>query len=231
MRYAALAMLVLASAAPVRAQSTSIGARAREDAVAEAPMREMPAATGNPVLEAGSLVAVKEQDPKKFKVEDLLTVIVREQTEYEAEGTNNARRQANLKSELDAFIKFTGGGVGSAAFRRGKPNIEYKGTFNQRNDAENEREDRLTTRVTAKIVDVKPNGNLVVEARKTMIHDDEVHVMTLTGICRSIDVTPDNTVLSTQVADKVIEVHTKGSIRNTTRPGWLGTIYDFVRPL
>ncbi|HRX85332.1 MAG TPA: flagellar basal body L-ring protein FlgH [Phycisphaerae bacterium] len=223
---AGAALLVTADAA--RAQTSSI---AKQKQAVEDTVREAPAAKGNPVLEANSLIAVKEQEPRKFQVNDLITVIVRVQTEYEADGKANARRQADLKSELDAFIKLTGGGIGATPFRRGKPNIDYKSTFNQRNDAESQREDKLTTRITGKIIDVKPNGNLVIEARSNMHHDDEEHDMTLTGTCRSIDVTPDNTVLSTQVENLNIDIATKGSIRNTTRPGWLSTIVDWIRPL
>jgi len=221
-------LLGVFAALPAQAQSTSIGQR-RADQINT--VREAPPPPGNPTLEGSSLIAVKEQEPRKFKVNDLITIIVRVQTQYEADGTTNARRQSDLRSELDAFIKFTDGGVGAAAFRRGKPNINYRGTFNQRNNAESEREDRLTTRITGRIIDIKPNGNLVVEARSSVHHDDEQHDMTLTGTCRSIDITPDNTVLSTQVSSLDIDIVTKGSIRNTTRPGWIGTLYDWIRPL
>lgn len=229
MRIATVLVIVLLAGSQAVAQSSSIAAQ--KAAEADRPLREAPAVKGNPTIESASLIAVRESEPRLFKVNDLLTIIVREQTQYEADGTGNARRQADFKSELDAFVKFVGGGIGSSVFRRGKPNINYKTTFNQRNDAESEREDSLTTRLTATIIDIKPNGNLVFEAQKTLTHDDEVHVMTLTGTCRSLDVTPDNTVLSTQIANKDITVRTKGSIRNTTRQGWLATIYDFVRPL
>lgn len=223
----ALAAAQLA-AAPAGAQSSSISP---QHAVSAAEARELPAAKGNPALEAVSLIAVKEQEPRKFKVNDLITVIVRVQTEYEADGKANSRRQAQLQTELDAFIKFTDGGVGAAEFRRGRPNISYTQGFNQRNDAEAEREDRLTTRITGRIIDIKPNGNLVFEARASVHHDDNKHDMTLTGTCRSVDVTADNTVLSTQVANLDIDIVTRGSVRDSTRPGLLSALIDLIRPL
>ncbi|GJM24652.1 MAG: hypothetical protein DHS20C16_10670 [Phycisphaerae bacterium] len=212
------------------AQSSSIG-RFSDLPRTSTPAREDPVKPANPVIESSSLISVKSKEPKKYKVHDLITIIVRERTLYEAEGTANARRQADLRSELDAFIKFTGGGIGATPFRRGKPNINYKSTFNQRNDGESEREDSLTTRITAKIVDVKPNGNIVMEATGQTRHDKEVHTLRFTGMCRSIDVSPDNTVLSTQIADKKIDIITKGTIRNATRAGWAGELYDWIRPL
>lgn len=212
------------------AQTSSIGQTAGIPRT-ELAQREDPPQPANPVIESTSLIAVKNKEPKKYKVHDLITIIVRERTLYEAEGTANARRQADLRSELDAFIRFTGGGIGATPFRRGKPNINYRSTFNQRNDGESEREDRLTTRITAKIVDVKPNGNIVMEATGQTRHDKEVHTLRFTGMCRSIDVTPDNTVLSTQIAEKKIDIITKGTIRNATRAGWAGELYDWIRPL
>jgi flagellar L-ring protein precursor FlgH len=216
--------------APVFAQTTSI---AEQHAAVESgsPTRDHLVPTGNPVLEETSLIAIKEAVPKQFKPHDLVTIVVNERTKYEADGSTNNKRQSDFTSELDAFIKLTGDGVGSALFRRGKPNINYKSSVNQKNDAESEREDKLATRITGEIIDVKPNGNLVIEARGETIHDDEIHVLTFTGVCRSVDVTPDNTVLSTQVADRRIHISTKGNIRNATRSGWMAPIYDRVRPL
>ena len=80
-------------------------------------------------------------------------------------------------------------------------------------------------------MDVKPNGNIVLEASGQTHHDKEVHTLRFTGMCRSIDVSPDNTVLSTQIADKKIDIVTKGTIRNATRAGWAGELYDWIRPL
>ena len=68
--------------------------------------------------------------------------------------------------------------------------------------------------MTATIIDIKPNGNLVFEARKQIRHDDEVSSMRLTGLCRSDDVTPDNSVLSTP---------TPGAAISTSRPKLLVT--------
>jgi flagellar L-ring protein precursor FlgH len=223
-------ILILLAATAALGQSTSIGQIAGVQPTAPMP-REATLPKGNPALEATSLIAVREVEPKKFGINDLVTIIVRVQTQYDAEGKANARRQADLRSELDAFIKFTGDGVGASQFRRGKPNINYRSTFNQRNDAEQEREDRLTTRITGRIIDVKPNGTLVIEAETSLIHDEETHTLTLTGVCRSVDVTPDNTVLSTQVSDLDIKIKTKGTIRNATRSGWAGKLFDWIRPL
>ena len=222
-------LLSLVLAAPTFAQSTSLGDRYGSPHTAAS--REAAPVVGNPTIEGSSLIAVQPPKPSEYRVDDYLTIIVREQRDYEADSTVNAKRQADIKTEIEAFIDFIDGGLGPAKFARGKPNIDFSSKFDQRNNAESDRQESLTTRITAQIIDVKPNGNLIFEAKKTIRHDDEISTMTLTGGCRKDDVTPDNTVLSTQIADLSISVRNSGNIRNATRQGWAGTIFDWIRPL
>lgn len=214
-----------------RGQTSSIRKRCpTTQPVVSSSSREQSDHTGNALLEERSLIAVAVRPPRKFKGHDLITIIVRQQRKFESDGSLETKKKFEIQSELDAFIKFVNGGVGAAAFRRGRPNIDYKFDTRLRNQADKEREDRLTTRITAEIVDVKPNGNLVLQARGELAFDDEVSVMTLTGACRSEDVTPDNTVLSTQLAELNIKVTNTGAVRDGSRRGWITRLLDIVRP-
>ncbi len=77
---------------------------------------------------------------------------------------------------------------------------------------------------------MKPNGVLVLEARARIEHDDELSTITLTGICRKEDVTADNTVLSTQIANKHTVVENSGALRATSTRGWIPKLLDLLRP-
>ncbi len=59
----------------------------------------------------------------------------------------------------------------------------------------------LVYNITARIVDIRPNGNLVLEARKTMRVDDELVENSLTGTVRAEDIPPNNVVLSEKLAE------------------------------
>jgi len=215
------------------AQTSSLGGRKRE-ADAKKPASGGPRVhrekQGNAVIEEYSWIAVKPDEPKTFKPNDLITIVVREQRKFEADAELETEKTYDIKSELDAFFKPTAGGLGSAAFRRGKPNIDYKFKHGVEGEADTKREDKLTTRITAKIIDVKPNGLLVLEATSRVEHDEEVSKITLTGTCRKEDVTADNTVLSTQIADKNIVVKTEGALRDNARRGWIPKLIDALRP-
>jgi flagellar L-ring protein precursor FlgH len=77
---------------------------------------------------------------------------------------------------------------------------------------------------------VKPNGTLVLQARKKIKNDEEEQILLCSGICRVEDITPDNTVLSTQLFDLEFTKTNKGQVRNTTRTGLIHKLLDFVNP-
>jgi len=217
-----------------RAQTSSLGARKRQaeagKPAVELEVREAPPRPRNFVYERYGWTASRPAPPKTFRPGDLLTVIVREQRKWEADSDLETKSKFDVKSDLGEFIKPIGGGIGSALFRRGRPNIDYKYDQKSKNEGDSSREDKLTTRLTGKIIDVKPNGLLVVEARAKMTHDDEVSEITLIGTCRKEDVTADNTVLSTQIADKEVAVSNSGALRSASSRGWITKLLDAVKP-
>jgi len=70
----------------------------------------------------------------------------------------------------------------------------------------------------------------VLEATKVIDIDEEGYRISLTGTCRGQDVTPQNTLLSTQIADMVIDVKHNGAVRDATRRGWFQRGLDLLRP-
>lgn len=226
-------MLAVTVSSRARGQTSSLGARQREaDAgrPAEKPSREAAPRPRNYVYEQYSFTAEKPTLPQTFRPGDLVTIIIREQKKWEADSDLETKRKFDIKSELDAFLKHVDGGIGAATFQRGKPNIDY--LFNQKlkTEGDSQREDSLTTRLTARIIDVKPNGLLVLEGRAQITHDEEVSEITLTGTCRKEDVTADNTVLSTQIADKMLKVANEGALRAAASRGWITRFLDLIRP-
>jgi len=217
-----------------RGQTSSIGARQRiVDAgkVEQRSLRDVPPKPRNLVYENYGWVTMTPAPPKAFRPGDLVTIIVREQREWEADSELDTRKKFDIKSELDAFFKPIDGGLGASNFSRGKPNVDYG--FNQRlkSEGDSSREDRLITRLTARILDVKPNGLLVLEARARIAHDEESSQITVTGTCRKEDVTADNTVLSTQIADKQVVVSNEGAIKAAATRGWITKLLDLLKPI
>lgn len=182
-------------------------------------------------IEAVSLIAIPRTAPRKFRPHDLVTIIVKQKKSYESEAKMDTKRKWNINGKLSEWFRFyEDHKLGTDQLPRGEPGFKFKFNNKYENDGENEREDKFETRIQAKVVDVKPNGNLVLEAHQQETHDEEIIDLTLTGICRSEDVTPANTVLSTQVAEMVLVEKNSGALRDATQRGWIPRLLDWAKP-
>ena len=81
------------------------------------------------------------------------------------------------------------------------------------------------------MVDIRPNGNLVIEARRTIQNNDETWEQCLTGTVRREDVTPDNKVLSEDIAELRIHKRESGQVRDAYRRGWLVRFFEKWQPI
>jgi len=182
-------------------------------------------------IERVSLIAVPSTPARKFKIHDLVTIIVRQQKKYEADGKLDTKKQWDIQGKLNEWFRmYPRNKLGQDKLSNGKPGFDFTYNNELKSDASNEREDKFTTKIQAQIVDIKPNGNLVLEARIKEKHGEEGFDITLTGVCRSEDVTVDNSVFSTQIAELELIEQTEGAVSDSTRRGWIPKILDWVRP-
>lgn len=179
-----------------------------------------------------SLYAVPDPEPRIIRKHDLVTIIVREVSEFSSEGTTDLKKQADINARVTDFVKLyldswqiKGGNISNPV-----PAIAGRSDRNFKGEATVDRSDSFVARLTAQVVDVKPNGTLVLAARKRIKTDEEVQEMLLSGVCRSEDVTADNTVLSTQLTDVNLEKRHSGAVRDTTKRGLVARLLDFVNP-
>jgi flagellar L-ring protein precursor FlgH len=179
-----------------------------------------------------SYFAVPQREPRVLKKHDLITVIVREQSEMKSDGKTDLKKDFSMNAKLQEFISLElanwairGGAQGSMP-----PGVRLNGQRDFSGDGSTDRSDSFTTRVTAEVVDVKPNGNVVLQAMKRIKHDEEEQAMILTGVCRAEDITGDNTILSTQLYDLILEKSTKGAITDTNKRGLIPKVLDKLNP-
>ncbi len=196
-----------------------------------APQRE----DGKPVnryMQAGSYLAVAVPEPRKFLVHDLVTIIVRESSAATSEGELNTEKSVEVEGQAEAFIDLRDllGDlqVKPAALSAGVPRVSVGFDNEFEGEGDYERRDEVVTRLTAQVVDVKPNGVLALEARTHIHNDNEQVTITVTGYVRAEDVTADNAVLSTQMFDLRVSKQHKGEIRNASKKGVLTKAMDFL---
>jgi flagellar L-ring protein precursor FlgH len=76
--------------------------------------------------------------------------------------------------------------------------------------------------LTARITDVLPNGNLVVEGTKTVLVNSENQVVTVRGVVRPTDLSNSNIVQSDNIAEMELKINGKGVVNDSIhRPNLL----------
>lgn len=182
-------------------------------------------------LQDSSFMFQQPQPPKTLRLNDIVTIVVNVNSRVLSEGEMDARKRAQLDAVLSDWIKFSGGDLIPDAQRRGDPRVS--GQYNSRFRAEGDLESRdsMTFTIAAKVVDIRPNGNLVIEARRTIENNSEMWQQSLTGTIRREDVSPDNKVLSEDVAELRIRKRETGQVRDAYRRGWLTRFFDMFQPI
>lgn len=93
-----------------------------------------------------------------------------------------------------------------------------------------QRQSAVRSRITARVVEVLPNGDLRIEASKLVKINKEDETLSLSGIVRQRDVSADNDIPSSLVGDLKLALNGKGVASADNQPGWLFRLIDKVSP-
>jgi len=167
-----------------------------------------------------------ESRPRELGVNDIITVLVDYRTRFLSEGDAQSRKTAFLNATLKDWLQLSHGKLGPAGQKDGDPKINGTLTNQYRANSDLETRDTLTFRIAAKIVDIRPNGNLVLEAHQKIRINEEEYRISLTGIVRREAIQADRTVSSDAVTELVISKDEKGQVHDGYARGWLKQLYD-----
>ena len=163
------------------------------------------------------------QDYKARRVGDILTVLLAEETNAVNSTNASTSRSSNIEV-LDPIV------AGRPVTRNGTPilntEIESSQSFNGSGDAA--QSNLLEGSVTVTVSSVLPNGNLVVQGEKRIRINRGEEYIQLRGIVRPVDISAENTVLSTQVAAAELAYGGTGPIARSTAQGWLQRFFGSV---
>ena len=221
------------------APSSSLLAGARSAAIAGAP----PADAGGPgagapvlvephALRTVSMFAISPAAARLFHEHDLIEIIVRETSAAKSTQELETEKESKFKGRVTQWPDFSLDDLFNGVIKAGNTDdlpqvdLQFKKDFS--GEGEYERRDDFTARLTAEVIEVLPNGNLILESRTRIKTDDEETMIKVTGICRSDDVSPVNTILSTQLHDLRVEKVNKGEIKKSSEKGIFTKALDFL---
>ena len=169
-------------------------------------------------------------DRRALAVGDLLSVIVQENNSATKNQTKKTQKESSIDASVSQFLfkpenmKFmTKGGMFPGM------NASSKTDFNGGGQVQNS--DSINSRFSVRVVDALPNGNLLIEGRRSTSFSGEGQTIVLRGTVRRVDVTAENTILSHQLADLNLRFDGSGSVNDSQKRGWFGKVWDKVNPM
>lgn len=162
-------------------------------------------------------------DLKARNVGDIVTINIVES----AKASKNASTKTSRNSEFGAswsgvLSKLSGNWFGD----------EHKASFDNEFEGKGEttRSSQLNAYITAQVIQVLPNGNLVIQGSREVRVNNENQYINIQGIVRPEDISANNIVLSTFIAEARIELTGQGVIADKQRAGWFTRILDWIWP-
>lgn len=162
-------------------------------------------------------------DPTARQVGDLITVIVSEGQTVQDDGKMEVSKGSSLDSALEVFD------VKPDAFST-LPALKYSSERSVEGETKYSQKGKFETRLSAVVLDVKPNGALLIEGRRTLHLDGDVKEMRVRGLVRPLDIAADNTVSSDRIGNADVSYESEGRRSSANEKNWFEHLLDFIWP-
>ena len=166
-------------------------------------------------------------DNHAYRLNDLVTIHIKEDTNAKSMANVNTAKDGN--SSLDApslFAKLGAGGVGTGSKepKTTATNSKYKGSGTTTRSA------TFTTTITARVVKVLGNGNLIFEGLRDIQLNNETQRLYIAGMVDPTKLDPMNGISSDMVAELRVGYGGHGMVEETLRPGYISKLLNYIWP-
>lgn len=180
-------------------------------------------------VEAASLWTAKTiadgtpySDKLARKKGDLLTIRVRE--------TTSASEEQKTGHSRDTDNSFSGTITPVSAASRSTPGIGLNSSRDFEGEGKVESSNDVRATVTARVMSVLDNGNLVIEGRRSIKINADTKVILISGIIRPADITAENTVLSERMHNFRVGIEGEGPLTEAQQQGIFSRLLGFLWP-
>lgn len=215
---AAVAAIALVGCATTQAPATNVH---QPMSVRPAPP-PAPVAANGAIYQAGTARPLFEDRRARY-LGDTLTIQITEKTQANKKSATTAERTASVKAGIPVLNHLPGKGLLGLGLEANDSNkFSGKGESNANND--------FSGTITVTVIDVYPNGNLLVSGEKQVAINQAQEFVRFSGVVNPNNITSANTVQSTQVADARIEYKGSGFLDSAQQMGWLSRFFLTVLP-
>lgn len=168
-------------------------------------------------------------DKRASRAGDLLTVIVQENNSASKDKNSKTSKSSSMDASIASFLY--GPAASSLLTKAGQmPALKY----NLKNDFDGggaiKNSEQIIARIGVRVIDVLPNGNLVIEGTRETAFSGEQQTIVLRGVVRPDDILAGNNVSSSCIADATIKFVSNGTLSDSQKKGWFNRIWDKISP-
>lgn len=168
-------------------------------------------------------------DKRAAAVGDLLTILVQENNTASKDNSTKTAKSTAIDASISTFL-YSPAASSFLTKNGAMPAMKLNSSQDFDGGGKISNSERMTARITVRVVDVLPNKNLVIEGRRTTSFSGETQDAVLRGVVRAEDITPSNTIFSYNVADATIKYVSTGTLSDNQRKGWFTRVWEKLTP-
>jgi flagellar L-ring protein precursor FlgH len=162
-------------------------------------------------------------DPKARRAGDVITIKIAESSSASNSADTSTDRDSSLSAGISELFGMKASSLQDFSVS-GNMKSGFEGT------GSTSRSGSLDAFITARVVEVLPNRNLKIVGSREIMVNNEKQIMTIYGVVRPRDISEDNVVMSTFVADARIAYSGAGIVDDRQRPGWIANTLNTIWP-
>ena len=189
----------------------------------------MQTADGSLWVESGTTSALFA-DRRAHQPGDVLTVQVVEAAKAKKSASTSTKRSSSTDASVDALLGLVTSVTGANPNMGTTFGVGAGTDTSFDGEGETLREGSLEATFTVRVMQVLPNGHLVIAGSRSIKVNNEVQILALRGIVDPRDISVDNSIESTKIAEAQIEYFGQGVLSEKQHPGWLQRGLDWIWP-
>ena len=179
----------------------------------------------NSLWQSGARSFLKDQRARN--IGDIVTVVVTINDQANTDNETTRNRTTTDQSSINGLAGLQNGGF---LRKMGADVIDLPSTQTNAGVGKVQRTDQITTRVGAEVVQILPNGNLVISGKQETLINYEMRQIGISGVVRPEDIANDNTVTYDKVAEARITYAGHGQLMEVQQPRWGHQLLDILFP-
>ena len=169
-------------------------------------------------------------DHRARSIGDIVTILITESTSASKDSKTDTNREDDITMSITSLL-YPLANSKALTHKGALPKVDWESKKEFEGGGKMNNKETFSAKITARVIDVMPNGNLLVEGRRTVSMQKEQQTIVITGIIRPRDISQTNTIESQYIADMQVRYSGKGPIANNQRKGFLSHLWDVINIL